>query len=135
MGKRRYSQTIHHVVPSSRRDEGFNPSEKINLRSLRRTYHENWHRLFANKLPGEVIDAVVQVQHNVINSKVRRVIECLCDLPKRDFYIPDVLSEYADEDFDSTDIEQTRGELRKRIRELLEFIDENSGGLPEDTGQ
>ncbi len=127
--KNRYSQTIHHVVPSSRRDEGFDTSNKRNLRDLRKTYHENWHRLFANKTPAEIIDSVVQMQHNVINQKVRRVIEGLCDLPKSDFYIPDVLTEYADEDFDPMDVELVRGELKKRIQELLDWIDGFNGDV------
>jgi hypothetical protein len=134
MGKnRRYSQTVHHVVPSSRRDEGFNPGLRVNLRDLRKTYHENWHRLFANKIPSEIVDAVVQVQHNVIRPQVRRVIEALCDLPKRDFYVTEILTEYADEDFDPMDVELVRGELKRRIQELLEWLSgDASNECPED---
>jgi hypothetical protein len=59
------------------------------------------------------------VQHNVIRREVRRVIEALCALPLRDFYIPDVLDEYADDNLSCDDVEGMREMLRIRVEELL----------------
>jgi hypothetical protein len=87
MSNRKYKQTLHHVVPSSRRDEGFETMGTVNFKMLRKNYHQNWHALFANKLPHEGVKSVVMVQHNVINKQVRDVIEALTRLPKTDFYV------------------------------------------------
>lgn len=54
-------------------------------------------------------------------------------LPLRDFYIPDVLDEYADDSLSNDDIEGMREVLRIRVEELLSHLTvrQKSVDLPE----
>ena len=116
-------QTLHHVVPSSRRDEGYETDSRENFKLLRKNYHQNWHTLFSNKTPDEVIMAVLMVQHNVINRKVRAVLEAIIKLPKHDFYVPEVLDYYADDEFGEYQVRALREDVHQKILELLWDLD------------
>ena len=49
------SITDHHITPSSRGGK----TEKNNLASVSEIDHENYHRLFGNKTPVEILDWLV----------------------------------------------------------------------------
>lgn len=125
MSQRRLKQTLHHVIPSSRRDEGFETSARDNFKMLRKNFHQNWHSLFANRTPDEVIMSVVMVQHNVINHRVRAVIEALSKLPKQDFYVPGVLDYMADEELTQQEIDDLRHNVYEKVLKLLEDLNIN----------
>jgi hypothetical protein len=123
MSQRRLKQTLHHVVPSSRRDEGFETTSRENFKMLRKNFHQNWHSLFANRTPDEVLSSVIMVQHNVINKRVRAVVEALSALPKHDFYVPEVLDYMADEELTQQEISDLRNDVYEKVMLLLWDLD------------
>lgn len=50
-------KTDHHVLPKSRRPDLAN--EKKNIVRVSAIEHDNYHRLFGNKMPLEIIDYLV----------------------------------------------------------------------------
>jgi len=90
--KRRVHWDMHHLIPSSSADEGFLVGDCSNLLEIPRPFHRNWHRVYANRHPKEILRRQFDIYENVLSSQVRRKVSKIIGLDNEDFYHPDVLA-------------------------------------------
>jgi len=82
----------HHLIPKSRRDDGFDVDAKVNITKLRRRKHDHVHRLYENMLPQEQLKDWLELNSPVLSTRTRDLIQELIDMEKDDFYNSDVLT-------------------------------------------
>jgi hypothetical protein len=84
---RRYNRyTTHHIIPTSREDEGFYTSQKENKIVLLDHIHQGLHLQHYNHTPQEQLKDWMKTNGNVISIEVRKRIFELIELTKDQFY-------------------------------------------------
>ena len=83
----------HHIIPRSRKGEGFVTSHKTNLIMLEYDFHHNrWHSEHKNYHPLEILDNYFISQQSLLNEEVRTKIGQIADIGMDLFYRKEVLS-------------------------------------------
>lgn len=82
---------IHHLVPKSRKGEGFDVQSETNLVLMDEKFHENIHRVFSNLTPREQMIFLYEVNKRVISSNSgKEILEVLLK-SKEEFYNKNIL--------------------------------------------
>jgi len=88
---RRKPFEIHHMVPRSRANEGFEVEHETNLQRLRSNFHTRIHQLFENLTPREQLKLVLDVNLRVLSPRAIQLLSELVQMTKEEFYNPNVL--------------------------------------------
>lgn len=91
MKRKSKHNNIHHLVPRSRKNEGFKTSIDQNQSELEKNFHVNWHRLFFNLHPQEQLQLWYNVNKSVLSESVREVIQDILGEQKEEFYIEEII--------------------------------------------
>ncbi len=90
---RKRERDEHHIIPRSRRNDGFETRRGINsFRDIGRQFHARWHTLYGNKHPLEILEKDFERNKKVYKESVRNRIGELVMLHKDDFYKEEVLA-------------------------------------------
>jgi hypothetical protein len=93
MKKRNSNTDIHHIIPKSRRGEGYDVDADLNKIEIKINKHRSIHSLFQNALPLEAVELVLNLCRDVLREDFRsRIIEILREDKKR-IYKKEVLEQ------------------------------------------
>lgn len=82
---------IHHIIPSSRRVEGFNTEHPINKKETYYNKHHTYHDFFSNDLPHEAISRLLDMFSAVIRPEFKAKIQEVLNWDKEDIYVDEAL--------------------------------------------
>ncbi len=88
-GERKLS--THHIIPSSRADDIFNTDEFINKIDVDAQFHSDWHALYVNHTPSEILSKLFEIHKEILAGKIRKKISTIIALNNKEFYRPEVL--------------------------------------------
>jgi hypothetical protein len=91
--KKNKEYDVHHIVPRSRKSEGFDIGHEINLKRMRRTLHQRLHNLFNNMTPQEQLELWYDINKAVLNAETRGELQEVILSTKERFYREEVLWE------------------------------------------
>lgn len=94
---------LHHIIPFSRRKEGYNVDTDVNIKRLTKKLHKRWHSLFKNKTPQEQLELWLEVNGKVLDPLIREQISRMAYMPQNRFYRPEVVNN------DRTYVKPSRG--------------------------
>ena len=83
---------IHHLICSSRQDEGFDTNADINKEEWAINKHRSIHSLFVNLLPHESIEKYIKQYYGaVLRPEFKAKIQEILNWDKEDIYVDEVL--------------------------------------------
>ena len=82
----------HHIIPKSRKLEGYNVNNDSNLLTMRVKTHANFHRIFQNLTPQEQFEILFAINSSVYSEEVVHRVEELIFADVEDFYREDLLT-------------------------------------------
>ncbi len=83
----------HHIIPSSRKEEGFETAHKTNLITLEYDFHHSrWHGEHKNNHPLEILAEFFINQRGILSDDVGTKMRQIVDIGKDIFYRKEVLS-------------------------------------------
>jgi hypothetical protein len=89
---RKNERDLHHLIPSSRQDEGFDTGLSINkFRDIGRKFHQYWHSLYSNKHPIEILRDDFNRNMQVLSRETRRKLGEIVVLDNDEFYTPEIV--------------------------------------------
>ena len=96
----------HHLIPKSRKDEGFNVQADINKGEWYINKHRALHALFVNMLPHEQIEHLLEINSDVIREDVKQEILEVLSKPHSEIYVDEVL--------------KAKNETRRQVMDIID---------------
>lgn len=91
---RKNERDLHHIIPRSRKDEGFETGTSHNkFYNIGKQFHKRWHQLYTNKHPLESLRYDLNRNMQVLAKETRQKIGEIVYLDNEEFYNDSVLNE------------------------------------------
>ena len=106
--KKRKGLNEHHKIPKSRKHEGFDVQAEENREILLVDFHSAIHRVFANDLPHEQIERLIELNRSVFREEFLDEIEAVLEKAYEDMYADEVL--------------KVKNKVRGDVNKVIDFV-------------